>query len=275
MKYELEFVKIIDQHEYAGVGFAGNIFITLNALTHISPNDKLIVNMEKQDCVCTERNSNLYGTENCWEYYFDQETIQEGEEVGRMNSLISANLKYDCKDNYLDPQEFSELKKVFFNSFKLKQYLVDMLDDYYNKNIKDKVTLGVQIRLTDMRHHHKVSPSTVYINRIKDILADNPLIQQVFLATDDSAVIDTLREHIHVPVICYENMFRADAGNLHLHPYDRYRGSRPYHKYQLGVECIQEIFTLAKCDYLLKADISAISVVASILSENIKTIYKL
>ncbi len=93
MKYELEFVKISNQHEYAGVGFAGNIFITLNALTHISPNDKLVVNMEKQDCVCTERNSNLYGTENCWEYYFDQESIEQGEEIGKGASQWVINLR--------------------------------------------------------------------------------------------------------------------------------------------------------------------------------------
>lgn len=275
MKYELEFVKITDQHEYAGVGFAGNIFIVLNALTHISTNDRLVVNMEKQDCVCTERNSNLHNTENCWEYYFDQEKIEEGENFGKMNSLISANLTYDCNSSYTDTQEFSELRKAFYSSFKLKQYLVDLLNDYYDKNMKDKVTLGVQIRLTDMRYHHKVSSSTAYIDRIKAILAENTLIEQIFLATDDSTVIEEVRQHIDLPVICYEDMYRADANNLHLHPYDRYKDSRPYHKYQLGVECIQEIFTLAKCDYLLKADISALSIVASILSENIKKIYKL
>ena len=275
MKYELEFVKITDEHEYAGVGFAGNIFIALNALTHISANDRLIVNMEKQDCVCTERSSNLYNTENCWEYYFDQQTIEEGEEFGKMTSLMSANLAYNCKDHYLDPQEFSELKRAFYNSFKLKQYLVSLLEDYYNQNLKSKVTLGVQIRLTDMRHHHGVSSSTVYIDKIKAILKENTAIQQVFIATDDGTILDLVREQVDVPVICYENMYRASANNLHLNPYDRYKDSRPHHKYQLGVECIQEIFTLAKCDYLLKADISAVSVVASILSENIKTIYKL
>lgn len=275
MKYELEFVKITDQHEYAGVGFAGNIFITLNALTHISANDRLIVNMEKQDCVCTERNSNLHNTENCWEYYFDQEKIEEGEAFGKMNSLISANLKYDCNSSYADTQEFSELRKAFYSSFRLKQYLVDLINDYYDQNIKDKVTLGVQIRLTDMRYHHKVSPGIAYIDRIKAILAENTLIEQIFLATDDSTVIELVRQHINLPVICYEDMYRANADNPHLHPYDRYRDSRPYHKYQLGVECIQEIFTLAKCNYLLKADISALSIVASILSENIKKVYEL
>ena len=69
-------------------------------------------------------------------------------------------------------------------------------------------------------------------------------------------------------------MFRADATNPHLHPYDSFKAERKLHRYKLGIECIQEIFTLSKCDYLLKADISSVSIIASILSENIKKVYK-
>lgn len=275
MKYKLEFIKISDQHEFAGVGFAGNIFITLNALTHTSINDKLIVDMETQECVCTEQNSNLHGTKNCWEYYFEQEKINEGDEIVKMDSLISANINYENRDVFMYPENFLELKAKFFNSFKLKQYIVDLLDEYYNENIKNKITLGVQIRLTDMKHYHNVSPVNDYLIKINDILKDNPSIEQIFLATDDGDVIDILRANIKVPIICYENMFRADANNPHLHPYDRFKAERLEHRYKLGIECIQEIFTLSKCDYLLKADISSVSIIASILSENIKKVYKL
>ena len=34
MNYNLKFVKISNEHQFAGVGFAGNIFITLNALSY-------------------------------------------------------------------------------------------------------------------------------------------------------------------------------------------------------------------------------------------------
>lgn len=76
------------------------------------------------------------------------------------------------------------------------------------------------------------------------------------------------------PIIYYEDMFRADKSNPHLDPYDRYNSDRQYHKYKLALEGVLEIFTLAKCDYMLKADVSALSMVATILSENIKKIYK-
>ena len=272
MKHKLEFIKISPQHQFAGVGFAGNIFITLNALTHIGDEDKLFIDMKANECVCTESNANIHDTNNCWEYYFEQTQLIEGEPCGYMNSLVSANINYDNRDVFMYPQNFVSLKAKFYHSFQLKPYLVTLLNDYYEKNIKGKVTLGVQVRLTDMKHYHNVSNVSSYIDKVKVILSERPEIQQIFLATDDATVIKTLKENINIPIICYEDMFRADETKPHLHPYDRFTDTREHHRYKLGIECIQEIFTLAKCDYLLKADISSVSIIASILNENIKQV---
>ena len=273
-KHKLTFIKISPSHEFAGVGFAGNIFITLNALTHTSNNEKLYVDMETNECVCTEKNVTPHDTNNSWEYYFEQANIKEGDEVNNMNSLVSANINYDDRDVFMYPEKFTELKDKFYNSFQLKPYLKDLLNEYYYENINGKVTLGMQIRLTDMKHYHNVSEVDKYINKVKEVLKEKPEIEQIFLATDDGTIIEELREKIKIPIICYENMFRADATNPHLHPYDRFKAERKLHRYKLGIECIQEIFTLSKCDYLLKADISSVSIIASILSENIKKVYK-
>jgi hypothetical protein len=172
------------------------------------------------------------------------------------------------------PQNFIELKNKFYNSFQLKPYLNELLEDYYFKNIKGKTTLGVQVRLTDMKHYHNVSGIDKYISKINDILNERPEIEQIFLATDDGTIIKNIKDGVNVPVLYYEDMFRADENNPHIHPYDRFVGPREQHKYKLGIECIQEIFTLAKCDYLLKADVSSVSIIASILAENIKQVYR-
>ena len=275
MKHKLEFIKITPSHEFAGVGFAGNIFITLNALTHLSEGDKLFVDMETNECVCTEKGVTLHDTNNSWEYYFEQISIEPNETINTMNSLISANIHYEDRDFFMYPEKFVELKNKFYDSFKLKPYLVKLLNDYYDENMNGKITLGVQVRLTDMKHYHNVSPVSNYINKINQILIERPEIEQIFLATDDSEVIDILKENIKLPIIYYKDMFRADASNPHLHPYDRFKADRELHRYKLGIECIQEIFTLSKCDYLLKADVSSVSIIASILAENIKQVYRL
>jgi RNAse (barnase) inhibitor barstar len=276
MKYKLEFVKISNEHKFAGVGFAGNIFIILNALEYLSTDDVLYVDMETNECACTEKNLNLFDTKNCWEYYFDQNKPASEESVTTMNSLLPARIFYDNREEFVQIEKYRHIKEKFYNSFKLKDYLIKSLDSFYESQLKDKITLGVQIRLTDMKNYHNVKPVEQYIAKINQILEERKEIQQIFLATDDGSIIDLVRSSVKVPVIYYETMFRADSVNKHLHPYDRFEnGPRPYHRYKLGVECIQEIFTLAKCNYLLKADVSSISIVAIILSENLQKVYKL
>lgn len=274
MKHKLVFIKISPNHEIAGVGFAGNIFIILSSLSHVNGDDRLYVDMETNECICTEKNVYLHDTNNSWEYFFDQISIATDEPVNIMNSLISGNLTYQNRDMYMYPQNFIDLKEKFYRNFKLKPYLTTILNDYYNKNIKGKITLGVQVRLTDMRHHHNASPVDSYITKINQILLERPEIEQIFLATDDSLVIDALKLAIKIPILTHDDMFRADSINNHYDPHARLHDSRELHRYKLGVECVKEIFTLTKCNYLLKADISSISIVASILSENIKQVYK-
>jgi hypothetical protein len=273
MNHKLEFVKISSKHEVGGVGFAGNMFIILSTLSLVGQDEKLYIDMSKTDCICTEKGPLLHNTNNCWEYYFDQVNI-EGETTNNMNSLVIGGLTYENRDMYMYPENFIALKEKFNYNFQLKSYIKTLIDDFYDNNIKGKVTLGVQVRLTDMKHHHNVSPLSSYVIKINEILLKHPEIEQIFLATDDSLVIPELRAALDVPIICYDNMFRADKANRHHDPHARLHDTRKNHRYKLGIECLQEILTLTKCDYLLKADLSSISIVASILSENIKTVYK-
>ena len=273
MKHKLEFVKISNEHLFAGVGFGGNIFIVLNSLTNISDDDLLVVDMETNECVCSQPDLDNYNTNNCWEYYFNQATIGPNEPFNKTNSLAPGKIGYG--DTFLYPENFTELKNKFYKSFQLKQYIVDSLNEFYIENMRDKITLGVQVRLTDMKKHHGVSGLNSYIKRINEILQINPEIDQVFLSTDDNEAINTIKQSLNKKVIYYEDMFRADNSNPHTDPYDRYNSTREYHKYKLALEGILEIFTLTKCDYMLKADVSALSMVATILSENIKKVYKI
>jgi hypothetical protein len=274
MKHKLEFVKISNQHLFAGVGFGGNIFIVLNALTNISNDDLLVVDMETNECVCTQPNLKDYNTNNCWEYYFNQSKIDINEPFNRTNSLVPGKIGYGNGDTFLYPENFTELKNKFYKSFQLKPYVNDLLNDFYIKNLKNKINLGVQVRLTDMKKHHSVSGLDSYVERINEILKLHPEIEQIFVSTDDNEVISVLKNSLSKKIVYYDDMFRADNSNPHTDPYDRYNSSREHHKYKLALEGILEIFTLSKCDYMLKADVSALSMVATILSENIKKVYK-
>lgn len=280
MKHKLEFVKISPKHEIAGVGFAGNIFVTLNALTYLKKDDQLYVDMETNECVCTEKEKFLHNTHNSWEYYFTQTTLSPNEPYNHMTSLLPANpsggLHYNSPNSFIDPNKFLSLKEKFFKHFQIKEYLIKEIDDFYIKNIKDKHTLGVQVRLTDYTHNgHNYPLVEAYIQKINQILKTDSSIEQIFLATDDSKVIPIIEQAFSIPVIYWSGMCRADEVNLHLNPYDRLKDTRDLHRYNLGIECMKEIFILSKCDQLLKAYTSSMSIIAVILSENLKKVHQL
>ena len=265
----LQFQKVSSAHEFAGVGMGGNIFITLNSLLASKKDDNLYVDMETNSCVCTEDDFNKFNTNNCWEYYYDQMPKPDTDNIVT-NKSENAFLNY----NKVPLVDYSDLQYRFNNNFKLKDYLQNELDSYYNNNLKDKITLGVQIRLTDMLHHHKVSPLSKYLIRIQEILNKNPNIEQLFIATDDHRAIEEVSKHISIPII-YHEAFRASDDDPQTDEYDRMRNNREFHKYNLSKECIKEIYTLSMCNFLLRADVSAISNVATLLSTKINTLYNL
>ena len=273
MKHKLEFVKITKSHLFAGVGFGGNIFIVLSTLSNLPDEDILIVDMETNECACTQSDLKKFDTKNCWEFYFDQSSIQDGEIFKKTNSLVQGKINYTS--NFLVPNDFENLKKKFYKSFQLKPYIIKILEEFHTNNLSGKITLGVQIRLTDMKNNHSVSGLDSYIRKINEIIETNPQIEQIFISTDDNKVISTLENTFTKKIIYHEGIFRADESNLHLNPYDRFNSSRQHHKYYLGLEVILEIFTLTRCDYMLKADVSSLSMVATILSDKIKKIYEL
>lgn len=271
MLYNLEFVKIGPEFKLAGVGFAGNIFIALNALTYLNDEDRLRVDMSKEECACTEI-PNLFNTNNCWEYFFNQ--IDYSPECINFTSLLQARLHYDT-ENFDCPELYLSLKEKFYKNFELKKEIKEAIETFYEQHISGKITLGVQVRLTDMKHYHNVYGVERYIEKVKEILTANPSIEQIFVATDDSEVLTVFEKNFDIPVIFHKNMFRATKELLHTEPYDRFDDNRLNHRYLMGVECLYEILTLSKCNFMLKAHKSSISIVACILSENIKKIFTL
>ena len=141
----LQFQKIASSFEFAGVGMGGNLFIILNSLLASKKDDNLYVDMETNSCVCTEDDFNKFNTNNCWEYYYDQMAKPDTDNIVT-NKSENAFLNY----KKVPLVDYSDLQYRFNNNFKLKDYLRNELDSYYNNNLKDKITLGVQIRLTDI-----------------------------------------------------------------------------------------------------------------------------
>jgi hypothetical protein len=272
MQYKLLFIKTHPSHKIAGVGMGGCVMMVFSMLSNMTNDDTLYVDMETEECMCTDPTIDI---KNGWEYYFTQRIPDPAKEIitRTIQETGKINFRYDDKTIGQDLTLYSTWRNRFYNNFQIKPNLQSLIDYSYSNLLNGKITLGVQIRLTDQVYHHKTKGVTESISKVRDILRDNPSIEQIFLATDDSLIIPIVEESLPLPVVYHEGIFRADKTNRLLDPHDKLYCDRPMHRYLMSLECLWDIFTLTKCDYLLKADVSAMSIVACLLAENIKKVY--
>jgi len=276
MQYKLVFIKTHPSHLIAGIGVGGNVMMVMSMISNMTDSDSLYVDMETNEVIWTQ-NKLFSDLNNAWEYYFTQKPLDPAKPIKTLSVQETGNINFRYEDDSIgeDLSLYTPWKNRFYSNFSLRPALQNSVNDYYDVYIKDKVTLGVQIRLTDQKYHNHTKGLDVSITKMRQILSENPDIEQIFLATDDETIIPRVTNSVPLPVIYQEGIYRANEYDRQLNPYDRMEATRKNHRYLLGFECLQDIFTLTKCNYLLKADKSAISIVACLLAENIKKVYTL
>ena len=265
MNYNLKFVPLFPESPISGVGMAGNMLIVINELLIMNEGDKAWVDMGSYKSICYD---NLDYTNNAWEYYFTQnEKFVDGNEIllkPPRPAIINYNYPYSQSDSLI-----LKSKKLFYNNFKVKDDILDEVNQFYETNLKNKTTLGCQIRLGDMVKTHNVPNIDGYWNKILDILKEEPQIEQIFLATDDDEAIEYLTKKTSIPIVYQKNIYRTSSES----PYERLNSDRENHGHNLCREVLIDMLLLSKCDYFLRSKKSAVSSITTILSENIKKIY--
>lgn len=265
MNYNLKFVPLFAESPISGVGMAGNMLIVINELLLINENDNVWVDMGTYKSICYD---NLDYTNNAWEYYFKQKQkfidYQEILLQPPRPAMIDYNHPYSVTDNLM-----IKSKELFYNHFQIKEDILTEVNDFYELNFKNKITLGCQIRLGDMVKTHSVPNVDGYWNRILEIIKEHPEIEQIFLATDDDEAIVYLNERTPLPIIYQKNIYRTSSEL----PYERLNSERENHRHNLCREVLIDMLLLSKCDYFLRSKISAVSLITTILSEKIKKIF--
>ena len=262
MNYILRFVPLSPNHKIAGVGMAGNIMIIANELLLLNNDDNVWVDMCDYETICGVDTEN-----SLWELFFnqiDKPTIATKIDLKNRPSNINYYGKYTPESPIM-----IKSKERFFKHFSINEVIKTDIDNFYNNNIKGKVTLGCQIRLGDMINNHMTASLDKYLNRIITILNNNKEIEQVFISTDDEKSIKYLDGKLGVPIVYQKNIYRTSSND----PYERLYDKRDDHNYKLCKEVIIDTFILTKCDYFLRADISSVSIITTMFSENIKEIF--
>lgn len=113
-------------------------------------------------------------------------------------------------------------------------------------------TLGVHVRYTDHRTRlHAI------VTQVERVLAANPGLQ-VFLATDNAAVLDLFRRRFS-PLVSTPHWLPPAGQALHSNP------ARP-DRLESGVEALVDLYLLASCEHLVIDTSSTFALLAELLS---------
>lgn len=233
-----------------------------------------------------QEENGIDGVMNSFEYYFKQpsdvnlasarksknvvfyEFAHRKLAIPDFNLTVGASLKDDKKmEDYLNRRAVLIRKYIRFSD-RAKAYL----DDSVEPLMGGKKTLGVHVRGTDMNAgyngHAKVVTPTEYLEAAKKAFKAGGF-EQVFLATDEAAVIKLFKDEFGERLVYFKDILRSEDGQaLHFS-----QNTREHHKYLLGLEVLKDMYALAVSDGLV-AGISNVSLAARMMKKSVGKEYE-
>lgn len=226
----------------------------------------------------------VLGTNNPFEYYFDQPTeisleevgvsynVFESEEVHVVDSFLNREIP-DGENGYIMSEQFIDyLAAIAHKYIRLNAWTSGYIKEQVEKITKGKKTLGVHVRGSDFKLGYNNHPIIVlvedYIDSAKELLQKGDY-EQIFLATDDMTALDKFKKFFSEKLVYYTDVTRTD-GEVSV---AFSQSERKNHHYLLGLEVLRDMYSLASCDGLV-AGISQVSNCARIMRKSWGNEYK-
>jgi len=217
---------------------------------------------------------------NPFDFWFDQQIPSSEDSVTFCNNEPRPDIIHHGKHYFDEPEQLNRQQTVDKLYIKPKQYIIDKIDEIYEKEFKGHVVLGVMARGTEYNLHHPmygVFDVNDYIREIKKILEDNSQITKLFIVSEDMEYVNALHEAFPSSYFIPDVFRRTDETIEYInrvHCWPNVSTKRENHCKLLGEETIIQTKLLGKCDYLF-GRLSGVLAGASLWSENIKKVFKI
>jgi hypothetical protein len=276
-----------------GYGFFSNYRVCLEQLmNHINNNGEGIPYINWDRTTWIEgfnpfESENILNSYNPFDLWFDQDIpkkddiVIQSKDFGQPFTNNHRPYLIDHSKHYFDePEELLKQQTIDRLYIKPKQYIINKIDEIYEKEFKDYVVLGVMARGTEYNLHHPmygVFDVNDYILKIRKILSDNPQINKLFIVSEDSEYVNSI--HAEFPSSYFmSNVFRRTDETMEyvnrVHCWPNVSTKRLDHCKLLGEETIIQTKLLGKCDYLF-GRLSGVLTGAILWNENIKELFKI
>lgn len=166
----------------------------------------------------------------------------EESHIKQVKGLFNA-VSYEVSEDYVDAMARMMEKYIRYNE-KTQEYL----EKQYNGLLGNKRTLGVHYRGTDFKKLYNNHPIPVRVEqeleKVREVMKASDY-EQIFLATDENAVVERFKKEFGEIVKVYEDTFR-DNGSGESIAFSQ--SERSNHHYKLGLEVLRDQYTLTHCD---------------------------
>lgn len=185
--------------------------------------------------------SPVNGTENSWEYYFEQVSPYSLDEVYQSKHVLFCDGTFPHNIDFAK-EDISALYKKYFAP---KPDILEELKKY-EKEFEGNRVLGIQFRGKDMNvlqgHYFGATEKQMFKNTDEIIKKYN--INKIFVATDEKKYLDSYKKKYGDMVFCADNFRIEKVNEFNINP-------RENHRYLLGREVLIDALLLLKCQGLL------------------------
>jgi hypothetical protein len=222
-------------------------------------------------------------TNNPFNLWFDQENPYNlnTQLDNIIISPIERTMNIDHTKHYFNDTELLKQQEVDRKYIKPKQYILDKIDEIYEKEFKGHVVLGIMARGSEYNHWHGdiygVFGSDDYIKKIKEILDNNPEITKLFIVSDETDYVNAIHKAFPSSYFMPNVFRRTDETDEYINRVPCWMNvstKRNDHCKLLGEETIIQTKLLGKCDYLFGRKCGVLSG-AVLWNENIKELITL
>jgi hypothetical protein len=222
-------------------------------------------------------------TINPFDLWFDQENPYSLN-IPLENIIISPierTMLIDHTKHYFNEPELLKQQEIDKLYIRPKQYILDKIDEIYEKEFKGHVVLGVMARGSEYNYWHGniygIFGANDYVREIKKILEAKPEITKLFIVSDETDYVNALHEAFPNSYFVPDVFRRTDETMEYINRVPCWMNvstKRENHCSLLGEETIIQTKLLGKCNYLFgrRCGILAGSV---LWNENIKELITL
>lgn len=237
-------------------------------------------------------NINIAGTDNPFEYYFEQPAKIKVEAALKSSKVISfmgpnlyridksLGIMKDSSDLPVGYKNISDkyiitLGAIVQKYIKLNSKSIEFISTSQKKIFRDnidlKTVLAVHVRGTDFALHWDKHPNIVGIEdyfKIIDEAIEKHHFKYIFLATDDSVRLNIFKDKYNEKLLYFEDVNRtSEQVNVSF-----VRNDREKNRYLNGLECLRDMYTMAKCGGFI-AGLSQVSISVRIINRSSENIF--